>query len=36
MILLAPDAVSDIERVREFLDVRNPDAARHAHDLVGA
>lgn len=30
MILLAPDAVSDIERVRQFLDVRNPGAARRA------
>ena len=30
MILFAPDAVSDIERVRHFLDVRNPDAARRA------
>jgi toxin ParE1/3/4 len=30
MIRFAPDAVSDIERVRQFLDVRNPDAARRA------
>jgi plasmid stabilization system protein ParE len=30
MILFAPEAVSDIERVRHFLDVRNPKAARRA------
>jgi len=30
MILFARDAVSDIERVRQFLDVRNPDAAQRA------
>jgi plasmid stabilization system protein ParE len=30
MILLAPDTVADIERVRTFLEVRNPDAARRA------
>lgn len=30
MILFAPDAVSDIERVRHFLDIRNPYAARRA------
>jgi toxin ParE1/3/4 len=30
MILFAPEAVSDIERVRHFLDVRNPEAARRA------
>jgi toxin ParE1/3/4 len=30
MILFGPDAVSDIERVRQFLDSRNPDAARRA------
>ncbi|MCW5701988.1 MAG: type II toxin-antitoxin system RelE/ParE family toxin [Bradyrhizobium sp.] len=30
MILLSPDAVEDIERVRSFLDKDNPDAARRA------
>jgi toxin ParE1/3/4 len=30
MILLSPDAVSDVERVRNFLDRRNPDAAKRA------
>ena len=30
MILLSPDAVLDVERVRSFLDRRNPDAARRA------
>lgn len=30
MILLSPDAASDIERVREFLDIHNPDAAKRA------
>jgi toxin ParE1/3/4 len=30
MILLSPDALSDIERVREFLDISNPDAAKRA------
>jgi len=33
MILFGPDAVSDIERVRQFLDNRNPDAARRAGGL---
>ena len=30
MILLSPDAISDVERVRGFLDQRNPDAAKRA------
>jgi toxin ParE1/3/4 len=30
MILLSPDAVDDVERLRTFLDRRNPDAARRA------
>jgi toxin ParE1/3/4 len=30
MILLSPDAVEDVERVRTFLDQSNPDAARRA------
>lgn len=28
MILFSPDAALDIERVREFLDIGNPEAAR--------
>lgn len=34
MILLSPDAVEDIERVRSFLDHNNPDAARRALALI--
>ena len=30
MILLSPDAVLDVERVRSFLERRNPDAAQRA------
>jgi toxin ParE1/3/4 len=30
MILLSPDAASDVGRVRSFLDRRNPDAAKRA------
>jgi plasmid stabilization system protein ParE len=30
MILLSPDAVDDVERLRAFLDQSNPDAARRA------
>lgn len=30
MILLSPDAASDVERVREFLDINNPEAAKRA------
>jgi plasmid stabilization system protein ParE len=34
MILLSPDAVEDIERLRSFLDQHNPDAARRALALI--
>jgi len=34
MILLSPDAVEDIERVRAFLDQSNPGAARRALALI--
>jgi toxin ParE1/3/4 len=30
MILFSPDAASDVERVREFLCINNPDAAKRA------
>jgi toxin ParE1/3/4 len=30
MILLSPDAVLDVERVRSFLEQHNPDAAKRA------
>jgi len=30
MILLSPDAVEDVERLREFLDQNNPNAAKRA------
>ena len=30
MILLSPDAVSDVKRLRNFLDEKNPDAAKRA------
>ena len=30
MILFSPDAAADVERVREFLDINNPDAAKRA------
>ena len=30
MILLSPDAVEDVARLRSFLDQRNPEAARRA------
>lgn len=30
MILLSPDAASDVERVREFLDINNPEVAKRA------
>lgn len=30
MILLSPDAVDDVERLRTFLDQKNSDAARRA------
>lgn len=34
MILLSPDAVEDVERLRAFLDQNNPDAARRALALI--
>lgn len=34
MILFAHDALSDIERVRQFLDVRNPEAAQRAMHTI--
>ena len=34
MIFLSPDAASDIERVRDFLDIRNPNAARRAMSAI--
>jgi toxin ParE1/3/4 len=34
MILLSPDAVEDVERLRTFLDRANPDAARRALALI--
>lgn len=36
MILLSQDAALDIERVREFLDVNNPDAAKRALRVIFA
>ena len=30
MILLSPDAVLDVERLRHFLETPNPDAAQRA------
>jgi toxin ParE1/3/4 len=34
MILLSPDAVEDVERLRTFLDQTNPGAARRALALI--
>ena len=34
MILLSPDAVEDVERLRTFLDQKNPDAVRRALALI--
>jgi plasmid stabilization system protein ParE len=34
MILLSPDAVLDVERLRTFLDLSNPDAGRRALALI--
>lgn len=34
MILLSPDAVLDVERVRHFLHTRNPQAAQRALDAI--
>jgi toxin ParE1/3/4 len=36
MILFSPDAASDLERVREFLDLNNPDAAKRALRVIFA
>jgi toxin ParE1/3/4 len=36
MILFSPEAVSDIERVREFLDSKNPEAAKRALRVIFA
>ena len=36
MILFSPEAVSDIERVREFLDNKNPEAAKRALRVIFA
>jgi plasmid stabilization system protein ParE len=34
MILFSPDAVEDVERLRNFLDRKNPDAARRALAVI--
>jgi plasmid stabilization system protein ParE len=34
MILLSPDAVEDVQRLRTFLDQKNPDAARRALAVI--
>jgi plasmid stabilization system protein ParE len=34
MILLSPDAVEDVDRLRTFLDRKNPEAARRALALI--
>ncbi|MGA7995400.1 MAG: type II toxin-antitoxin system RelE/ParE family toxin [Bradyrhizobium sp.] len=34
MILLSPDAVEDVERLRTFLDRNSPDAAQRALALI--
>jgi toxin ParE1/3/4 len=36
MILLSQEAASDIERVREFLDIHNPEAAKRALRVIFA
>ena len=36
MIFFSPDAASDIERVREFLDINNPEAAKRAVRVIFA
>ena len=36
MILLSPDAGSDIERVREFIGIHNPEAAKRALHVIFA
>jgi plasmid stabilization system protein ParE len=36
MIFFSRDAASDLERVREFLDINNPDAAKRALGVIFA
>ena len=36
MILLSPDAVLDVERLRSFLDQNNPNAAKRALAMIWA
>jgi toxin ParE1/3/4 len=36
MIRFAPDAIADLARVREFLDVNNPEAAKRALRVIFA
>ena len=36
MIRLSPDAASDIERVRDFIGIHNPDAAKRALRIIFA
>ena len=36
MIVFSPAALSDIERVREFLDINNPEAAKRALRVIFA
>lgn len=36
MILFSSDAAADLERVREFLDINNPDAAKRAMRVIFA
>ena len=36
MIFFSPDAATDLERVREFLDINNPEAAKRALRVIFA
>jgi plasmid stabilization system protein ParE len=36
MIVLSPDAVEDIERLRNFLEIKSPDAAQRAMATIFA
>ena len=36
MILFSSEALSDLERIRKFLDLRNPDAAKRALRAIWA
>ena len=36
MIFFSPDAATDLERVREFLDTNNPEAAKRALRVIFA